>query len=294
MPNRIRRSIVDTPLGQIHVRVAGVGQSIVLLHWTPGSGRQYVHLMPELAARGYQAIAPDHMGFGFSDARPNAWGVADYAQSIADVMAALNVSRAAVVGGHFSSEVAVELALRHTSRVSALVLDGSPVWSAEMRAKVLANARPEPPRWSDSGDHIAWIWQRALWLRKMWDPTFTLTDSTSEILKTAVMENLLAGDTSDTSDALKNYDLDLALPRLSLPVLALTAETDPLTNCHADVLRLVPGARGHAFKGAHPLHDGARAADYARVVHAFLSGSAPDLFHAAAPATNATDAGYRG
>ena len=115
----------------------------------------------------------------------------------------------------------------------------------------------------------------------MWDPAFTLSDQTAEVLKIAVMENILAGNTDDAAEALRDYDLDMALPRLALPVLALTAETDPLTNCHKDVLRLIPGALGHAFAGAHPLHHTARAAEYVRVLHAFLSGTAPELFHTA-------------
>lgn len=293
MPNRITRLLVETPQGQVHVRALGLGQPVILLHWTPGSGRQYLDVMPELAARGYRVIAPDHMGFGLSDARSRAWSVDDFAQNIADVMTSMGLAGAHVVGGHFSSEVAVALALRHPARVTSLVLDGSPVWSREMRAKVLANARPESPQWSENGDHIAWIWQRALWLRKMWDPSFTLTDSTAEILRTAVLENLLAGDTSDTADALKDYDLDLSLPKLTTPVLALSAQTDPLTNCHGDVLRLVPGARGHVFKGAHPIHDVSRASEYVRVLHAFFSGSAPELFHDQATFTQNSTARYQ-
>jgi pimeloyl-ACP methyl ester carboxylesterase len=211
--------------------------------------------------------------------------VADFARNVADIMTSLGLAAAHVVGGHFSAEVAVALALAHPARVRSLVLDGLPVWSRDMREKVLAAARPAPPPWSEDGAHIAWLWQRALWLQKMWDPAFTLSDAAAEQLKTAVLETLLAGDTSDTAAALRDYDLELALPRLAGPVLALTADTDPLRNCHALALRLVPGARGHVFKGAHPLHHAPRAGEYARVLHAFFSDSAPELFHTAADQT---------
>jgi pimeloyl-ACP methyl ester carboxylesterase len=281
MPTRTRRMIVDTPDGQVHVRTVGQGEPVILLHWTPGSGRQYQHVLAELAARGYRAIAPDHMGFGFSDGRPKPWAVSDYAQNILDVMTGLGLESAHVAGGHFSSEIGVEMVLRAPARVKKLVLDGSPVWSRDLREKILASARPEEPKWSEGGDHIVWIWQRAAWLRKMWNPTFVLNDQTASILKTAVMENILAGNTDDTSTALKDYDLDLALPRITVPTLALTAETDPLTNCHADVLRLVPGVHGHRFAGVHPLHQPERSADYVRVLHAFLSDTASELFHTA-------------
>ena len=74
---------------------SGAGQPVILMHWTPGSGRQYQHVLGELAALGYQAIAPDHMGFGFSDARPRPWGVGDYAKNILDVMTAMGLESAA-------------------------------------------------------------------------------------------------------------------------------------------------------------------------------------------------------
>ncbi|MDX2144754.1 MAG: alpha/beta fold hydrolase [Rhodospirillaceae bacterium] len=286
MPTTVRRAIVDTPEGQVHVRVAGLGEPLVLLHWTPGSGRQYAALLPEMAARGYRAIAPDHMGHGFSDARKHAWTVGDFAENIAHVMTCLGLKDANVIGGHFSSEIATELALRHPTRVKKLVLDGSPVWSREMREKVMATARPTPPRWSEAGDHVAWSWQRALWLQRMWDSQFTLNDTTAGHIKAAMIDALLAGQQDDTAEALKDYDMDAALKKLALPTLAIAAETDPLTNCHADVLSRVPSARGYRFAGSHPLHHVDRAADYARVIHAFFSGSAPDLFHdhtAAAP-----------
>lgn len=292
MPNRTRRSIIDTPDGQIHVRSSGQGEAVILLHWTPGSGRQYQYVLGELAARGYRVIAPDHMGFGFSDPRPKPWAVSDYAQNILDVMTALGIEVAHVVGGHFSSEIAVEMALRTPARVKKLALDGSPVWSRALREKILSAARPEEPNWSETGDHIAWIWQRAAWLRKMWNPTFVLNDQTAGVLKTAVMENILAGNTDDTSTALKEYDLDLALPRLGVPTLALTAQTDPLTNCHADVLRLVPSALGHCFAGVHPLHVAERSADYVRVLHAFFANAGSGLFHNAATFQPEASASY--
>jgi pimeloyl-ACP methyl ester carboxylesterase len=278
MPNRIRRSLLETPAGVVHVRTAGAGAPVLLLHWTPGSSNQYKAILPELAARGYRAIAPDHMGFGFSDPRDKAWSVADFADNIADVMTCLGVAKAHIVGGHFSSEIAVELALRHPTRVTMVVLDGSPVWSREMREKVLASARPQPPPWSEVGDHIAWIWQRAIWLRRMWEPSFRLDAEGADVIKHAVLENLLAGDTSDTAEALKDYDMEAALQRLSVPTLAITATGDPLTNCHGDVLRLAPGSRGHTYTGAHPMHRGDRAADYVRVLHAFFTDTAPELF----------------
>jgi hypothetical protein len=66
-------------------------------------------------------------------------------------------------------------------------------------------------------------------------------------------------------------------PRLdlpSLPALCLTAEREPLRVCHERGLAHLKNGRGHVFPGGHPLHDAARAAEYAGVVAAFLTEGA--------------------
>ncbi|MDE0327948.1 MAG: alpha/beta fold hydrolase, partial [Anaerolineaceae bacterium] len=122
----IRRSLVETPSGFVHVRAAGSGSPILLLHWTPASSRQYVPVLDKLGDSGFAGYAPDNMGYGQSDPRPAPWLVKDYADNIAAVMDGLGLESAAVVGGHVSSEFAVELSLRHPERVTHLVLDGCP------------------------------------------------------------------------------------------------------------------------------------------------------------------------
>jgi pimeloyl-ACP methyl ester carboxylesterase len=266
----VRRRLVALPAGHMHLREAGAGPAVLLLHWTPASSRQYAAVVPELAARGWRAVAPDHFGYGLSDPRPGRWLIADYADSVAALMDELDIDDAGVVGGHVSSEIAVELSLRHPIRVRKLVLDGSPVWSRETREQVLNVARQPPPKWSEDGAHFAWAWQRALWLQRMWEPGLVLDDAAAERLRGATLDSLLAQQSDDSADALKEYDMAAALARVSVPTLAVTATTDPLNNCHAQVMGLVKGAAGHVFEGRHPLHDPASGAAYAAVLDAFL------------------------
>ena len=75
-----------------------------------------------------------------------------------------------------SSEFAVELSLRHPDRVTHLVLDGCPVWDRAFRDEVLSVSRQPAPAWSEDGAHIAWVWERSLWLQRMWDSGFDLDD----------------------------------------------------------------------------------------------------------------------
>jgi pimeloyl-ACP methyl ester carboxylesterase len=265
------RALVNTPDGQIHIRTAGSGDAVVLMHWTPSSSRQYAGVIPRLAELGYRAIALDHLGFGFSDPRPRPFTIADFADTLAQLLDALDIARSHVLGGHVSSEIAAEFALRHPAKTRRLVLDGSPVWTRERREAVLSSARPNPPPWSEAGDHIAWAWQRTVWLQKMWDANFCLdSDTAAEQMRLALIDSLLSGTQSDTAEALKLYDMDHALRRLQHPVLALTATTDPLYSCHTDVMSLVKDVREHIFQGTHPLHSPYGVDDYVRVIDRFL------------------------
>ena len=47
----IRRRLVETPSGFVHVRSAGAGPPILLLHWTPASSRLYIPALEELGTR---------------------------------------------------------------------------------------------------------------------------------------------------------------------------------------------------------------------------------------------------
>ena len=269
---KISRTFAETSSGFVHVRSAGNGPPIVLLHWTPASNRQYIPVLKLLSEAGYAGHAPDHMGYGQSDPRPTPWTVKDYADNIAAVMDGLAIEKAAVVGGHFSSEIAVELSLRHPKRVTHLVLDGSPVWDRTFREEVLKTARQSTPPWSEDGAHITWVWERSLWMQRMWDSKFELNDDGAALLRNAVIDSMLAQQSDDSAEALKNYDLKEALTQVKVPTLALTAETDPLTNCHEKVLGLVEGAVGQTFVGNHPLHNPEKAKDYVNVITRFLRG----------------------
>ena len=79
----LRFGYVDTALGQIHYRTAGVVEPLtrtrLLLHWTPGSSAPYDWLLPEFARRGFRAFAPDLPGDGASFGGVRDWSIEDYA-----------------------------------------------------------------------------------------------------------------------------------------------------------------------------------------------------------------------
>ena len=75
------------------------------------------------------SVAPDLPGFGASAPPPEAWGSADYAALIAEMMGGVDGPRgpAVVVGHSLGGRVAATLAALHPDLVSALVLTGAPL-----------------------------------------------------------------------------------------------------------------------------------------------------------------------
>ena len=96
---------------------------LVLLHGYPTSSFMYRHLIPLLAGR-YRVIAPDHLGFGFSDAPPAeefSYTFDSLAEVTAGLLAQLGVSRFAIVVQDYGAPVGWRLALRDDLQVTAVV-----------------------------------------------------------------------------------------------------------------------------------------------------------------------------
>ncbi|MFG2176899.1 alpha/beta fold hydrolase [Streptomyces niveus] len=96
---------------------------VVLLHGFPTSSFMFRHLIPELADR-YHVIAPDHLGFGLSDAPPV--GDFDYsfdalADLTAQLLAGLGVTRYAIYVQDYGAPVGWRLALKDPDAITAII-----------------------------------------------------------------------------------------------------------------------------------------------------------------------------
>ena len=93
-----------------------------------GWGRTRHDLSGLLGSTGHECIAVDLPGFGASAAPPRVWGAADYAASMAELIADIGGGRTYVVVGHsFGGRVATCLAADHAELVAGLVLMGVPL-----------------------------------------------------------------------------------------------------------------------------------------------------------------------
>jgi pimeloyl-ACP methyl ester carboxylesterase len=258
----VRFGYADTPAGQVHYRRAGEGPAFVFLHWAPGHGGQYRGVLPAVAAADCAGFAPDLPGFGMSCRRDGHWSIGDFADNVLAVLDALGIERCVLVGGHLAAEIALETALRAPSRIRLVVLDGTPTWDAETREKIVAAATPKAVVPEPDGSHLTRLWEHLLWETAMWRPKVAWSESLGHFAMGLLGAKMLAGFDMRPARALAEYDAREALTRLVVPVLALTAEDDPLNNCHDTVLELCPSATGHCFGGDHPIHAPDRGADY--------------------------------
>ncbi len=275
-----RFGYVDTPQGQLHYRrsvpaaesAAAGATPVVLLHWAPGTSAQYAAVVEAFGAAGVDAVAPDLPGFGMSLRRAGHWSIGDFAANLLEGLAALGLRRATLVGGHLSALIALEMALRSPATVALLVLDGTPVWDAATRRSILDQALPVEHVLREDGSHLVELWKHLLWEVHMWRPHVPWSPALGEFAMQLLEARMLAGFDMRPARALLEYDVFAALDAVRVPVLALTADDDPLRNCHDELLRRVPGARGHVFAGDHPIHDAARAAEFVAPILAARNG----------------------
>lgn len=118
-------AFLSTRSGRVHVLDAGAGDVILLVH---GSGRSVADWQEGLADRlaaGHRVVAFDSYGFGLSDRdHPFRYGNALWARQAIDVLDALEIRRAVVVGHSAGGVVAACLAADHPERFRGAVFVG--------------------------------------------------------------------------------------------------------------------------------------------------------------------------
>jgi 2-hydroxymuconate-semialdehyde hydrolase len=120
---RVRTGTFDTNLHD-----SGAGSPVLMVHGSgPGvsAWANWRLVMPALAQR-RRVLAPDMLGFGYTD-RPAAaeYNLSRWVGQLLDLMDALDLDSADVVGNSFGGALALALAIRAPKRVRRLVLMGS-------------------------------------------------------------------------------------------------------------------------------------------------------------------------
>ncbi|MEU1600804.1 alpha/beta fold hydrolase [Streptomyces sp. NPDC005708] len=135
---------------QIFYREAGPADApvLVLLHGFPTSSYMYRNLIPALADR-YRLIAPDYLGYGWSDApTPDQFTYTFESMTtlITDFIATLGLRRYSLYLQDFGAPIGFRIAARHPQQVSAIISQNGNAYVEGITPPILAglNAPPDP------------------------------------------------------------------------------------------------------------------------------------------------------
>lgn len=113
---------------QVHYQEAGEPEApvLVLIHGFASSTLVWSKVLLELAEAGFRVIAPDLLGYGYSEKPKNLdYTIASQAQMIDGLLEHLEIEQATIVGSSYGGAVAATLALDYPARVERLVLVGA-------------------------------------------------------------------------------------------------------------------------------------------------------------------------
>ena len=120
---RLERRTTETVFGPVEYCEWGEGSPLLLVHGVVG-GCDVPPSWRALVPAGYRIITPSRFGY-LGSPLPRAASTAAQADAFASLLDALEIERAPVLAFSAGSTSAVQLALRHPHRVSALVLVAS-------------------------------------------------------------------------------------------------------------------------------------------------------------------------
>jgi len=131
------------------------GRPVLLLHGFPETSLSWAAVTPLLTEAGLRTYAPDQLGYspGARPAEVGAYALPNLAQVTADLMTALEIPRADVVGHDWGANVAWALAAWHADRVRSLTAVSVPHPSA------FTAAYRDDPEQRERSAYIRLFWQ---------------------------------------------------------------------------------------------------------------------------------------
>ena len=268
-PPAIRRAFAELSIGQLHYASCGDpgAPAVLLLHQTPRSWAEYREVLP-LLGQTHRAIAMDTPGFGDSAPLPGPASIEAWAAVAVELLDALAIGRAHLLGHHTGGVIALALAASYPERVASLVLSSTPYTNETFRRA----RREQPPidaiEPRADGAHLTALWRR----RSAFYPP-----GRPELLEAFVRDALkVSGELEAGHRAVAAYRMEDAIGHAHQPPLLIRAGNDPYAAPHtSELLARLPQAKVVDIEaGMVPLPDQLPRA-FADAVLDFLSAQAP-------------------
>lgn len=255
-----------------YTRTGGSKPTLILVHGFTDDGACWTPVAEALQAD-FDIIMPDARGHGFSDAPESGYGPTEQASDLNGLISALGLKKPIVLGHSMGAMTAMTLAGLYPDVPSMILLEDPPPWwnpasapptfdpdfPAKMRANLIerkqmtrdaliASERKVSPTWSDA-ELVPWA-----------DSKLRLNPNIAQIMN---------------RDIPTSVEWANAMPRITCPVLLITADTDRgaiVTTDAADVLhRMIPHLQiAHIPDAGHSIHR-EQLAHYLQVIRDFIS-----------------------
>ena len=224
-----------------HVSDTGAGQpALVFLHYFGGAARTWQPVIERLAPR-FRCLAIDLRGWGSSEATLTGYAVADMADDVQGILAALNLPRFVLIGHSMGGKAAQLLAARAVPGLERLLLIGPSPLS------------PEPMTYDDRDD-----------MRSAWGDADAARKTLGTIAKLPLSEAWQAQTIEDNlrasraaweawADLGSLEDLSSLASQITVPAAVLAGEKDPVLSPDVltrEVTARIPGATQTVLPGA--------------------------------------------
>jgi 2-hydroxy-6-oxonona-2,4-dienedioate hydrolase len=137
--------LIDTACGPIEYQEAGSGEPLLSVHGSGGGFDQGMAFAAPLAKRGIRVIAMSRFGY-LRTPMPTDASAEAQADAHACLLDALGIKQAAVMGGSAGAPSALQMAIRHPDRVSALIL----LVPLAYKPPTQTNSAPPSPAWVEN------------------------------------------------------------------------------------------------------------------------------------------------
>ena len=137
----IREEELDLHGHHVRFGIGGEGPAIVLIHGITNNSANWDRVLPQLA-EDHTVLAPDLLGHGNSAKPRGDYSLGAYASGVRDLMIALGIDSATIVGHSLGGGVAMQLAYQFPDRLDRLVLVSSGGLGREVHMMLRLTALP--------------------------------------------------------------------------------------------------------------------------------------------------------
>ncbi len=116
-----RRNVQLGPY-RIHYLVAGQGRPLVLVHGLGGSAENWLHMIPQFTANGFQVYALDLLGYGHSDKPDVDYSIAMQSDLLLQFLDSQGLQQPDIAGWSMGGWVTGKFAVDHPQRIHRIML----------------------------------------------------------------------------------------------------------------------------------------------------------------------------